>query len=86
MITATLSSRNQITITKAFLEFFAIKSGDKLLIEARDKAIKLQPMGRSVIRSLGGSVTIAKAQKGMSLQKVMRITQKRVAQKLVNEN
>lgn len=86
MITATLSSRNQITIPKALLELLAIKSGDKLVIETKDEAIRLKPAGSSLVKSLGGSVKVGEAQKKASLEKIMSITQKRVAQRLVNES
>lgn len=82
MITATLSAKNQITIPKFILQLLRVESGDKFLVEAEKKAIKLEPIGESVVDSLIGSVKIPESKKGIPFGKALAKTKKMVAKEL----
>lgn len=80
--TATLSSKNQITIPKAILNHFDIKSGEKILVETDEDVIKLRPIGKSIVDQLAGSVKIPKSKKGIPYEKILEETKRIVARKL----
>lgn len=83
--TITLSSKNQITIPKAILNIFGIKSGEKLLVQAEADAIKIKPMGTSIIEQLVGSVKIDDSKKGIPFEKVLEFTKRKVARELARK-
>ena len=82
MHTITLSSKNQITLPKFILDMFRIKSGEKLLVEAERDAIRIRPVGKSIVNQLVGSVKIPDAKKGIPYTVALDATKKIVARKL----
>jgi len=82
MITTTLSIKNQITLPKFILDLLNIESGDKLLVHAEENSISLEPVGKSVVDSLAGSIKIPRDKKGVPFEKALSVTKKKVAQKL----
>jgi len=85
MITTTLSIKNQITLPKFILNLLDIESGDKLLVHAEENSISLQPVGKSVVDSLAGSIKVSKDKRGIPFEKALSVTKKRVAQKLAHK-
>lgn len=84
MITATLSSKNQITIPKFMLDLLTIASGDKLFVSTFDKTITLTPIKGTLVDSLAGSVKVPKSKMGIPFNKVREIVSKKVAYEIGN--
>lgn len=85
MITAKLSSKNQVTIPSFMLRRLRVESGDRFLVETEDKIIKLKPVGKSIVDSLIGSIKISKNKKGIPFKKVLEETKKMVAKELASK-
>lgn len=84
MITATLSSKNQITFPKFILDLLVIESGDQLLIQPEADRIVVKPVGKSLVDSLVGSIKVAESKKGISFDKALLATKKIAAKKLAS--
>lgn len=85
MITATLSTKNQITFPKYILEVLGIRSGDKLLVKTENDQIIVKSIGKSVVDSIVKSVKISKEKQDIPFNKVLSSTKKIVANKLSAE-
>ena len=83
MITTTISTKNQITIPTFLLQLLGIKKGDKLLLEAEDKQLLIKPIGKSLVESLAGSLSVPANKKNIPFEKVLRETKIKAAAKLV---
>ena len=86
MITATISSKNQITIPKLLLESLNIKSGDRVLVGEKNKKIFLEPVRGNLVDRLAGSVVVAPEKRGVPFRRVIAETRKMVAKRLAENN
>lgn len=84
MHTATLSSKNQITLPKFLLEMVNAESGDKFLVSKDDEVITLRPIKTSIVEELSGSMKIPKSKRGIPFDKVREIVAKKVAHDIAN--
>ncbi|MBL7078174.1 AbrB/MazE/SpoVT family DNA-binding domain-containing protein [Candidatus Shapirobacteria bacterium] len=82
MLTTTLSSKNQVTLPKFFLQMLGLSGGDRLLIEIEENQINLKPAKKSIIDLLAKSIKVAKSKKGVSFEKALAHTKKTVARQL----
>lgn len=57
MYTATLSSKNQVTIPKKLLDLYGLKSGDKIKFTKQKGKIIVEPAGDIDIDKMAGSLT-----------------------------
>lgn len=64
------------------LDALGIKSGEKLIVEQETKAIKVTPVGKSVVDQLVGSIKIPKSKRGIPYEKALEETKKIVLRKL----
>ena len=83
MVTATISSKNQIVLPKHMLVSLGIGAGDRLIVSSDDKEIRIKPVRGSVIDLVAGSIKVAENKKGLPFEKVLEETKKRATKKLV---
>ncbi len=80
----TLSSKNQITIPKDAVERLDLLATRRLLIEYNDKEVVLKPLTSSIVEQTADSLTkyVSKDKLGKSWKIIMKVTKKKVAEKL----
>lgn len=82
MLTVKISSKNQITIPKQFLEALGAESGDLLFLQVEERKVIVQPLKKGIIESLVGTVKLKPHLRGIPFEKALKETKKIVAEKL----
>jgi AbrB family looped-hinge helix DNA binding protein len=73
--TATITSKNQLTLPAALVKKANLKPGQKLSITLQDNRLTLESY-ESILARLKGSVTVPKRFKGKSLDEIIEISKK----------
>ena len=81
----TISSKRQITLSKNELELINLGIAGKLIKYVQNGRIILEPSRMSIVDQVAGSLSeyVKPSLKGKSFDEIMRVTKKRVADKLV---
>ena len=86
MYTATLSSKNQITIPKFLLDLINVKSGIQFLISEEDQTLTMKPIKTSLVDELAGSMSVPKRLRGIPFEKAQAIAEYEAAKKNVEDS
>lgn len=84
MYTATLSSKNQITLPKFLLDMINAKSGIQFLISEKNETLTMRPIKTSIVSELAGSVVIPKNKIGVPFEKIRQAMAKETAYDITN--
>ncbi len=86
MYTATLSSKNQITLPKFLLDMINAKSGIQFLISEKNETLTMRPIKTSLVDELAGSMSVPKRLRGIPFEKVQAIAEYEAAKKIVEDS
>lgn len=86
MVTATVSSKNQIVLPKDILTILGVECGDKLIVYTDESEIRMKPVRGSIVDLVAGSIKIAESKRGVPFEKVMKVVRKKIAKKLANND
>lgn len=87
MTLVTLSSQNQITLSKHILDSLNLKPRDRLAIHRKSHYIILEPIIKSVAEDTYGSLAkyVTSKKAGKTVSEIIEVTKKRTAKKLARE-
>ena len=82
-----LSSKRQITLNKADLDFLGIIAGDRVIVIEKKEGLLIKPVKRSIVEEVSGSLSsyIPASKKGIKFSKVMEVTKKETSKKLAKK-
>lgn len=83
----TISSKRQITIPEAMLKSFDMYPTSQVVLEERSNEISIKPLKSSVAQELAGCLNhlVHPSKLGVSFEKIMEETKKKVAKKLATQ-
>lgn len=82
MLIVKISSKNQITLPKKFLQLIGAQSGDRLFLQSEKEKAILYPLKKSISESLFGVIKVKPGLKDIPFEKALQETKKIVAGKL----
>jgi AbrB family looped-hinge helix DNA binding protein len=84
---ATISSKNQITLPVSIMKALGLTAKSKVYIRVKDDKVVIEPVSKSVVEELGGSLThlVSKDKLGKSLSEIDEVTRTEVAKHLATK-
>lgn len=83
----TISSKNQITLPVSVMAALGLTAKSKVFIRAKDDKVVIEPVKKSVVEKVGGSLThlVPKDKLGVSLKEIDEVTRNAVARHLATK-